>query len=122
MKFAGGPEGPPPITVDGDRVDGPSPMDTLLLALAGCMAIDVRYVLEKSRVPLTSLEVEAIGRHADGIPRRFVAIELVYRVSGPEAEHQARLDRAIELSREKYCSVLHSLDPGIALTVSVERS
>ena len=120
LSFTGGPEGVPAVTIDGDRGDGPSPMDTLLLALAGCMAIDVRYVLEKSRVPLTALEVEIRGRHAEEIPRKFTHIELLYLLDGPGAEHRPRVDRAIELSRDKYCSVLHSLDPAIAFSIEVE--
>ena len=97
-------------------------MHFLLVALAGCMAVDVRMILEKSRVPLESLEVEAVGMRADAAPRRFVEIRLNYRLSGPEKEHETRLQRAIDLSRDKYCSVLHTLDPEIDLTITVERA
>lgn len=122
LSFSGGPAGTPPVVVDGDRKEGPSPMDALLLALAGCMAMDVRYVLEKARVPLDALEVEAHGRHAPSTPRRFIAVELVYRASGPGPEHEPRLERAIELSKDKYCSVLHSLDPALEVAIRIERT
>ena len=120
--FRGGGEGGPEVTVDGDGEAGAAPMQLLLLSLAGCMAIDVRMILEKSRVPLSALEVEVIGERAGGEPARYVSIQLVYRLSGPGEEHEARLRRAIDLSRDKYCSVLHSLDPGIDFDIRVERA
>ena len=121
MLFRGGPDGGPEIVVDGDTQQGLAPMQLLLTSLAGCMAIDVVAILQKSRVPLDSLEIDAVGARAAEAPKRYTSVELVYRVSGPEEEHQARLDRAIELSRVKYCSVLHTLDPEMALAVRIER-
>jgi uncharacterized OsmC-like protein len=47
---------------------------------------------------------------------------LICRLSGPGEEHEARLQRAIDLSRDKYCSVLHTLDPEIDLAIMVERT
>jgi putative redox protein len=119
LVFRGGPEGVPPVTVDSDCKEGPSPTHFLLLALAGCMAVDVKMILEKSRVPLESIEVEAVGERAESAPRRFLSITLTYEVRGPGEEHEGRLQRAIELSRDKYCSVLHSLDPGIEIDIRV---
>lgn len=121
LVFHGGPDDGVQITVDSDGNEGQTPMQLLLMALGGCMAVDVRMILEKSRVPVESLEVEVIGIRASDAPRRFASLDLVYRLGGPEEEHQARLERAIELSREKYCSVLHTLDPEIELDVRVER-
>lgn len=85
------------------------------------MAIDVLMILEKSRVPVESLEVEAIGERAETVPKRFVSIRLLYRLKGPSEEDQGKMDRAIELSRDKYCSVLHTLDPEIEFDLQVER-
>lgn len=121
LLFRGGPDGGAEIVVDGDTKQGQAPMQLLLMSLAGCMAIDVCMILEKSRVPLESLEVEAIGTRADDVPRRFDTIELVYTLGGPGEEHRDKVDRAIELSREKYCSVLHTLDPDLELDIRVER-
>lgn len=121
LLFRGGPDDGPQMVVDGDSKQGQAPMQLLLMSLAGCMAIDVCTILEKSRVPLDTMEVEAVGTRADEVPRRFVAIELVYRLGGPGEEHKDKLDRAIELSREKYCSVLHTLDPELNLDIRVER-
>jgi len=86
------------------------------------MGVDLIVILQKSRVPLEALDVEVIGERADSEPRRFVAIELVYRLRGPRAEDELKLQRAIDLSRDKYCSVLHSLHPGIAFSIRVERA
>ncbi len=122
LVFHGGPDGGPSVTIDSDAEEGPSPMHLLLLAVAGCMAVDVRMILEKSRVPLESLEVEAVGERAESVPRRFLSIRLTYKLRGPEEEHEQRLQRAVELSRDKYCSVLHSLDPGIDFDVQVVRA
>jgi putative redox protein len=91
------------------------------VALAGCMAVDVKVIWEKSRVPLESIEVEAVGVRAEEAPRRFLSVTLTYELRGPEEEHEPRLQRAIDLSRDKYCSVLHSLDPDIQIEIRVKR-
>lgn len=121
MVFRGGAPGGPEMTIDGDGSAGPSPMDALLLSLAGCMGADVRLILEKSRVPLTSLEVAVEGVRAATDPRRYEEIRLAYRVEGPEEEHEGRLERAVELSRETYCSVLHSLRRDVDVDITIER-
>lgn len=121
LVFEGGPDGGPSITLDSDVEKGPSPTHLLLIALAGCMAVDVKMILEKSRVPLESIEVEAVGVRADSAPRRFLSITLTYELRGPEEEHETRLQRALDLSKDKYCSVLHSLDPGIEIELRVVR-
>jgi putative redox protein len=96
-------------------------MDSLLLALAGCMAVDVQVILERSRVPMTGLEVEVVGERADTHPKHYTRVKMVYRVEGPQEEHQAKLDRAVSLSRESFCSVLHSLRPDIEIEIEVNR-
>jgi len=121
LAFEAGPDGGPSIIVDSDVEKGPSPTHLLLIALAGCMAVDVKMILEKSRVPLESIEVEAVGVRAKEAPRRFLSITLTYELRGPGEEHEARLQRALDLSRDKYCSVLHSLDPGIEVELRVVR-
>jgi putative redox protein len=120
LAFRGGPDGGGSITVDSDGEDGLTPTQLLLTSLAGCMAVDVLMILEKSRVRVESLEVEAIGERAETVPKRFISLELVYRLEGPTEEDRAKLDRAIALSRDKYCSVLHTLDPNIALDIRIE--
>ncbi len=120
MAFRGGPDGGVESGIDSDGVIGHSPMEALLMALAGCMAVDVLMILEKSRVPLEALEVEAVGRRAQTVPKRYVAVTLTYVLEGPSEDDRPKVDRAIDLSREKYCSVLHTLDPELDVDIRLE--
>jgi putative redox protein len=117
--FQGGADGGPQVTVDGGSKAGPAPMQLLLLSIAGCMGIDIQMILEKSRVPLNRLEIEAIGERAEEAPRRYLKLELVCRVDGPAPGDADKVRRAVELSRDKYCSVLHSLDPAMHIDVRI---
>lgn len=121
LAFAGGPEGGVEIGVDSDGVAGQTPMQLLLMSLAGCMGVDVLMILQKSRVPVEALAVQVTGVRAETPPKRYVSLELLYDVKGPAEEDQAKLDRAIELSRDRYCSVLHTLDPAIDVQIRVQR-
>jgi len=117
LVFEGGADDGPVVVVDGGSSEGASPMQLLLLSVAGCMGIDIKMILEKSRVPFDAIEIEVEGERADEAPRRYVRIELVCRVSGPAAEDADKVQRAVDLSRDKYCSVLHSLDPATNIQV-----
>lgn len=117
--FRGGRDGRPEVTLDGDGASGPSPTDALLLSLAACMAADIRHILQKGRVPIRELDASVDARRAETPPRRFEAIRIVFRVSGPGEEHRSRVERALELSRRTYCSVLHTLRPDVELDLSV---
>ena len=122
MEYVGGAEEGVPIILDAKSQKGPGPMDTLLLAVAGCMAVDVQVILERSRVPLTGLEVTVEGDRASTHPKRYTRIHLTYVLEGPQEEHQAKVERAVDLSREKFCSVLHSLRPDIELEIDIQRA
>src|SRR5687768_3333943 len=111
MRFEGGPAGVPPSVVDAGGKGGPSPMDHLLLAAAGCMSADVLDILGKSRVPVESMEVQIEGRRAEKPPRRFTAITMSFRLRGPASADRPKVERAVHLSRDTYCSVLHTLRP-----------
>ncbi|HSW28434.1 MAG TPA: OsmC family protein [Longimicrobiales bacterium] len=120
LVFLGGAPGGPEIALDSDGKAGPSPTQALLLALAGCMGVDVRMILEKSRVPLEALDVLIEADRVEEPPRRFHAIRLTYRLRGPREDDRPKVDRAVELSRDKYCSVLHTLRPDLELDIHVE--
>ncbi len=122
LTFVGGAEGGPQITTASGGGEGPSPTQLLLVSLAGCMGIDVVDILNKSRVPLEELRVQVEGSRASEPPRRFESIRLTYHVRGPSDADQAKLERAVELSRDKYCSVLHTLRPDLALDVRIVRT
>ena len=88
------------------------------MALAGCMAIDVADIVIKGRHPLTALEVRLAGERREDPPRHFVHFTLHFVVGGTVPEHA--IQRAIDLSREKYCSVWHSLRQDIRLDTTFE--
>lgn len=94
--------------------DGMRPMETLLSALAGCSAMDVLHIMGKQRQPLEGLEVAVEGERADAVPAVFTRIHLVFTGSG--AIDPAKLQKAVELSMEKYCSVSRMLAPTVAIT------
>ncbi len=119
LVFRGGREGGPEAVVDGGGQAGPSPMQTLLLALAGCSAADVVEILGKMRVPLAGLEVAVEGDRAAEAPRRYTAIRMRYVARGVPAESEERLRHAVELSQQRYCSVLHSLRPDVVVESDV---
>jgi putative redox protein len=112
----GGRSGDVQLTLDSDSAEGPSPMQALAFALAGCMAMDVVHVLKKGRHDLRGLRVDLKGERPPTEPRRFTRIELQYTLTGTVAREP--VERAIQLSREKYCSVWHSMRQDIALDVS----
>ena len=106
------------IVLDSDSTDGPSPPEALAMALAGCMAIDVADILTKGRHPLRSLETSVTGQRKEDPPRFFVHFSLHFIIGGSVPEHA--IQRAIDLSRDKYCSVWHSLRRDIELETTFE--
>ena len=118
LRFTGSAPEVPAMIIDGDNVQGPGPMLTLLLAAAACSGSDVVVILKKMRVELRELRIEALGIRREEEPRRYVALHLDYRVAG-EGLDQVKARRAIDLSLEKYCSVVHSLAPDIAITYAL---
>lgn len=106
------------LTLDSKGAQGPSPMQALALGLAGCMAIDVVDILQKGRHPLTGLDASLSGERAEEPPRRFVRVTLHYTVRGDVPP--AAVERAIQLSRDKYCSVWHSMRQDIEFVTTFE--
>jgi putative redox protein len=90
----------------------------LAVALAGCMAADVVHILTKARLPPRSLKARLTAERAQADPHRIVKVELRFSLAG-EAPPD-RVQRAIDLSRETYCSVWHSLRQDIEFTTSFE--
>ena len=120
MEFTGGTDECAPMLMDVGNVNGPGPMDTLLLSVAGCMAVDVKMILEKSRVPVTGLRVSVEGVRAQTHPKRYTSLHLVYFLEGPGPEDQNKIERAVALSRDTFCSVLHTLRQDIDLTIDIQ--
>src|SRR5262249_12414260 len=95
------------MTLDSAGKAGPSPVQTLAFALAGCMGMDVVHILRKGRVDLQGLKVTLVAERAQEDPHRITAVTIDVAVTGPVPE--AQVQRAIDLSHEKYCSVWHSM-------------
>ena len=103
------------IGFDGDSKAAPSPVQALLLAGSSCTGIDVVLILEKMRINLQSLRIECRGERREAHPRRFETMHYTFIASGDGLDKD-RLERAVALSVEKYCSVLASLAPDIRVT------
>ena len=106
------------ITIDGDRGQGPSPMECVLMGLCSCTSVDVVSILKKKREPFQGLKVSAKAEKAQGNPSVFMKIELVYRVAG--RVNQKSMEDAVRLSKEKYCSVSAMLEKTAKITYTIE--
>ena len=93
---------------------GINPSDMLLLAAASCSAYDVVQILEKGKQPLEDLRVDVSAEQSQENPFPYVSLHFKYRIKG--AVDPAKMQRAMDLSEEKYCSVLATLKPGLTFT------
>jgi putative redox protein len=87
----------------GGRNLGPRPMELVLAGTAACTAFDVVWILRKARQPIGGCVVEAEAERAAEDPKVFTRIHFTYRLSG-EGLDRSQVERAVKLSREKYCS------------------
>ena len=94
--------------------NGVTPMETLATAVGACTAMDVASILVKMRQPLEGFSVEVRGERAEEHPKRFLSLEVVYRLKGDLDER--KVERAIGLSEERYCSVAATLRPAVPIT------
>jgi putative redox protein len=106
------------LVLDSGSKAGPSPMQALAFGLAACMAMDVVHVITKGRFPLRGLRARLVGQRAPEEPRRFTSITLHYTITGDVPGD--KVERAIRLSRDKYCSVWHSMRQDIDLKVTYQ--
>jgi putative redox protein len=116
--FTGGAPGGPTLLIDGDNGEGPGPMVTLLLAAGACSGADIVLILEKSKVKLRKFRIEVTGRRNVENPRRYNALTLRFHLSG-EGLTETNAQRAVDLSVNKYCSVLQSLNPDIPIGTEI---
>lgn len=106
------------IVVDGDSTAGPSPVQLLAIAVASCMAIDVIDILQKGRHVVNAFRCTLTADRAENPPRRVLNVSVRFHVHGVVPE--AAVERAVALSRDRYCSVWHSLRQDIGLTTAIE--
>lgn len=87
-----------------NEIPGISPMEMILVGLAGCTGVDIVDILQKKREPLKGLKVKVRGKKAEDFPKIYTEIEVTYLIWGDGINPKA-VERAIQLSEEKYCSV-----------------
>lgn len=116
MIFTGRTEQGYEIEFDAHVQWGCKPTDALLLSLAGCMGIDVVMFLQKMKVELADFRMQISGQRNPAPPQYFKEIEIVLNIAGKNLDAK-KVDRAISLSHEKYCSVYNSLRKDVAVKV-----
>ncbi len=105
------------MVLDSAGKAGPSPVQALAFALAGCMGMDVVFILQKGRLDLKGLKISLSAERAQEDPHRITAVTIEFTVTGDIAKEQVQ--RAVDLSHEKYCSVWHSMRQDIAVTTTI---
>lgn len=103
------------LSGDGNAV---GPMQSVLMAAAGCSTIDIVMILEKMRQPLEDIQVKIEGKRKEEIPRVFTDIHMHYVLKGDLKEEKVK--KAIELSLTQYCSVSLMLEKAVNITSSFE--
>jgi putative redox protein len=106
------------MVVDSQRQTGLSPTQALAVSLAGCMAVDVVDILQKGRFDLAGVEARLESERRPEPPRYVTRVTLHFVVRGDVPPD--RVERALELSRERYCSVWHSLRSDIDFRTSFD--
>lgn len=98
---------------------GTSPMELLLMSIAGCSGMDIISILEKMQVKIYRFETTVEGERGNDHPRVFKDIEVVYKFWG-KALREDEIQRAVQLSMGKYCSVANMIDKASNLTYRIE--
>ena len=98
---------------------GPSPMEMLLLGVAGCSSIDVVMIAEKQRQKVSDCRATVTAKRADEAPRVFTEIHIHFKVFGTDLKESA-IAQAVRLSAEKYCSASIMLGKAAAVSYSFE--
>ena len=102
--------------LDGENDAGPSPVILAGSAVAGCMGIDIVHILARGRFEVRALKAEFGGYRAETDPKRYTRIDLHFVVDTNAPGEQ--IARAIQLSRDKYCSVWQSMRQDIEFSTS----
>jgi putative redox protein len=109
-------DGPPDA---GGRNLGARPMELVLAGAAACAAFDVVWILKRARQPVTGCVVEAEADRAAVEPKVFTGIRLAFRVAGHGLDPR-QVEKAVKLSKEKYCSATIMLAKTAEITASIE--
>ena len=93
---------------------GARPVELVLMALGGCSGIDVDLILGKMRIDVRDFRIQLIGERTENQPRKFTKIRICYHFWGKDLPLQ-KLERAVKLSDEKYCSVTHTFNKSVEI-------
>lgn len=98
---------------------GPSPMEYFLFSLAGCSGMDIISILEKMKKKIEKFEIMCEGERRKECPRIFKKINIKYVIKGREIDEKS-VQKAIELSKEKYCSVWNMISKLVEISYNFE--
>ncbi|BBP42690.1 OsmC family protein [Thiosulfativibrio zosterae] len=98
---------------------GARPMEMLLMGLGGCSGIDVIMMLQKGGQEVTDCQIEISSQRAETIPKVYTEIQAHYKVYG-KGLSEKKVQRAVELSAEKYCSVSKMLEATVKMSHTFE--
>ena len=104
------------VEYDAAQQWGCSPTETLLLSVAGCMGIDMVSFLQKMKVEIKSYKMDIVGERNPTPPQYYTALEMIIQITGKGLTPK-KIERAISLSQDKYCSVYHSLRKDMTVKV-----
>ena len=107
------------LDFDAEAQWGCIPTESLLLSVAGCLAIDVVSFVTKMKAKITKFKIDIAGERNPTPPQYYTKIDMVLHIAGENITPK-KLDRAISLSQEKYCSVYHSLRKDLQVNVNYE--
>lgn len=120
MQFVARAEQGPAVVLDTpEGGSGCSPMQMMLVAIAGCAAMDVVAILKKRRAPMTGLQVTVQGERAGDHPKRFTRVVLDFVVTGNGIKEKD-VGRAIDFSMTKYCSAVASINAQVSHTFRIQ--
>ncbi len=96
-----------------------SPMELILFGLGGCTAVDVEVILKKMKVPVENIEIDIQAERAEEHPKVYTKIDMVYHFWGKDLSGK-KLEKAVKLSKDSYCSVSAMLKETVEITARVE--
>ena len=119
MQFIGrAGKGPAVVLDSSEGGSGPSPMEMVLMGVAGCSAIDVIMIMEKKRAQITGFQVNITGERAEEYPKRYTDIHIEFVMHGKGIKPTA-VEQAIQLSETKYCGAMASLNADFKTTYRI---
>lgn len=103
----------------GGNDEGPRPKTLLMLALAGCTGMDVVSILKKMQVEFTGFDIKIEGELNEEHPKKYTSMKIIYEIKGTNVPYD-KVEKAVKLSQEKYCSVSANFRDAMALDYEIK--